>query len=289
MPLLLSTVFLAGFELRRSLEGAAGRPIGRSASQLAPLFLAATTFSVGATLVASGAMPAFVDRLQFLRVTVPLWAVEASHFLTSIAGLVLLFAARGLFRRLDGAWWLALSMTLVSIPFSLIKGLAVVAPSVSIILVISLLAARGQFRRRASLLAQPLSLGWMVATGCVIAAMVWIFFFAFRGVDYARELWWQFEFDATAPRALRAVLGIAVLGLALGVWRLLRPVAARIAPPSPADIAQARRIVATQQRPDALLALMGDKSLLFSKFGPLLPHVRRAWTDLGGTRRSGRT
>ena len=284
VPLLLSTVFLAGFELRRSLEGATGRPVGRGASQLAPLFLAATTFSVGATLVASGAMPAFVDRLQILRVTVPLWAVEASHFLTSIAGLVLLFAARGLFRRLDGAWWLALSMTLVSIPFSLIKGLAVVAPSVSIILVISLLAARGQFRRRASLLAQPLSLGWMVATGCVIAAMVWILFFAFRGVDYARELWWQFEFDATAPRALRAVLGIAVLGLALGVWRLLRPVAARIAPPSPADIAQARRIIATQQRPDALLALMGDKSLLFSNSGLcfLMFGARgRTWAALG--------
>ena len=101
-------------------------------------------------------MTAFVDRLQMLQIAIPLWAIEVSDFLTSVAGLFLLFAAYGLYRRLDGAWWLALSMTLLSIPFSLIKGLAVVAPSVSIILLIGLVAARRQFSRRASLL--PISL-----------------------------------------------------------------------------------------------------------------------------------
>ena len=159
LPLLLSTVLLANFELQRSLDTAMGRRIGGAASQLTPLFLAATTFTVGAILVASGAIPAFVDRLQILHVAVPLWAVEVSHFLTSVAGLFLLFAARGLYYRLDGAWWLALSMTLLSIPFSLIRGLAVVAPSLSVILLIGLVAARGQFSRRSSLLSQPLTLG----------------------------------------------------------------------------------------------------------------------------------
>ena len=229
LPLLLSTALLANFELRRSLDTATGRRIGRAASQLAPIFLAATTFTVGATLVVSGAMPAFVDRLQILQIAVPLWAVEVSHFLTSVAGLFLLFAARGLYRRLDGAWWLALSMTLLSIPFSLIKGLAVVAPSVSIILLIGLIAARAPIPAPGIVcFPNRSSMGWFIAIGCVIAAMVWILFFAFRNVEYAHELWWQFEFDATAPRALRAVLGVAMLGLALGVSQLLRP--ARCAP-----------------------------------------------------------
>ena len=185
LPMLLATVLLANFELQRSLDTAMGRRIGRAASQLAPHFLAVTTFVVGAILVVSGAMPAFVDRLQILQIGLPLWAVEVSHFLTSVAGLLLLFAAHGLYLRLDGAWWLALCMTLFSIPFSLIKGLAVVAPSVSIILLIGLVAARRQFSRRASLLSQPLTLSWFVATGCVIAAMVWVLFFAFRNIEYA--------------------------------------------------------------------------------------------------------
>jgi len=267
LPLLLSTVLLANFELRRSLDTATGRRIGVAASQLTPLFLAATTFSVGAILVASGAIPAFVDRFQILHVAVPLWAVEVSHFFTSVAGLFLLFAARGLYYRLDGAWWLALSMTLLSVPFSLIRGLEVVAPSLSLILLIGLVAARGQFSRRSSLLSQPLTMGWLVATGCVIAAMVWILFFAFRNVEYAHELWWQFEFDAAGPRALRAVLGVAVLGVTLGVSQLLRPAAARPSAPTTEEIDRARRIAIGQPHPEAVLALMGDKNFLFSDSG----------------------
>jgi phosphatidylglycerol lysyltransferase len=284
LPLLLSTVLLANFELRRSLGTAMGQRIGRAASDLTPLFLAATTFTVGTILVVSGAMPAFVDRLQILHIAIPLWAVEISHFLTSVAGLFLLFAAHGLYRRLDGAWWLALSMTLLGIPFSLIKGLAVVAPSVLAILLIGLVTARGQFSRRTSLLSQPMSLGWLIATGCVIAAMVWILFFAFRNVEYARELWWQFEFDAAAPRALRAVLGVALLGLGIGVSQLLRPAGARPGPPNAEEIDRARRIAVRQPRPDALLALMGDKSFLFSDsgLGFLMFATRgRTWAALG--------
>jgi phosphatidylglycerol lysyltransferase len=284
LPLLLSTLFLTNFELRRSLGTATGQRIGRAASDLAPLFLAATTFTVGTILVVSGAMPAFVDRLQILHIAIPLWAVEISHFLTSVAGLFLLFAAHGLYRRLDGAWWLALSMTLIGIPFSLIKGLAVVAPSVLAVLLIGLVTARGQFSRRTSLLSQPMSLGWLIATGCVIAAMVWILFFAFRNVEYARELWWQFEFDATGPRALRAVLGVALLGLGVGVSQLLRPAGARPGPPNAEEIDRARRIAVRQPHPDALLALMGDKSFLFSDsgLGFLMFATRgRTWAALG--------
>ncbi len=284
LPLMLSTVLLANFELQRSLDTPMGRRIVREASQLAPHFLAVTTFTVGAILVLSGAMPAFVDRLQILHVALPLWAVEVSHFLTSVAGLFLLFAARGLYLRLDGAWWLALSMTLLSIPFSLIKGLAVVAPSVAIILLIGLVAARGQFSRRTSLLSQPLSLGWLIAIGSVIAAMVWVLFFAFRNVEYTHELWWQFEFDATAPRALRAVLGVAMLGLALGISQLLRRARTRPVGPSVEEIDRARQIAAQQPRPDALLALMGDKNFLFSDSGGcfLMFATRgRTWVALG--------
>jgi phosphatidylglycerol lysyltransferase len=267
LPLLISTVLLANFELQRSLDTTTGRRIGVAASQLTPLFLAATTFAVGAILVASGAIPAFVDRFQILHVAVPLWAVEVSHFLTSVAGLFLLFAARGLYYRLDGAWWLALSMTLLSIPFSLVRGLEVVAPSLSVILLIGLVAGRGHFSRRSSLFSQPLTMGWLVATGCVIAAMVWILFFAFRNVEYAHELWWQFEFDAAGPRALRAVLGVAVLGLTLGVSQLLRPAAARPSAPTTEEIDRARRIAIGQPHPEAILALMGDKNFIFSESG----------------------
>jgi phosphatidylglycerol lysyltransferase len=73
LPLLLATVLLAGFEARRALNSEIGQRVGRAAAQLAPSFIAVTTFGVGATLVVSGAMPAFIDRLQILQLSVPLW------------------------------------------------------------------------------------------------------------------------------------------------------------------------------------------------------------------------
>ena len=284
LPLFLSTVLLTRFEARRLFGAEVGERINRAATRLAPSFLAAATFAVGATLVVSGAMPVLIERLEILRLHAPLWAVETSHLLGSVAGLILLFAARGLLHRLDGAWWLASSMALLSIPFSLVRGLTIIAPTVAVVLLIGLIAARAQFDRRASLLSQPLTAGWLVAIGSVVIAMIWILFFAFRDVGYVDQLWWQFELDATASRALRTVLGVAVLGLALGIWQLLRPAAGRVMPPSPAELTQARRIAAQQPRPDALLALMGDKSLLFLDSGKsflMFGMHGRTWAALG--------
>lgn len=284
LPLFLATILLAGFEARHFLGAATGERVSRAAGRLSPPFLAAATFAVGATLVASGAMPAFIDRLQFLALHVPLWVVETSHLLASVVGLVLLFTARGLLHRLDGAWWLALSMTVLSIPFSLVKGLAIIAPSAALLLLVGLLAARGQFDRRASLLSQPISLGWLIAISSVVAGAIWILFFAFRHFEYTHSLWWQFEFDATAPRALRAVLGISVLGLIIGLWQLLRPAPGRPEPATPDELARAQRIAVGQHRPDALLALLGDKRLMFSDTGKaflMFSRQGRTWAALG--------
>ena len=198
----------------------------------------------------------------------PLWTVEASNFLGSLVGVVFLFVARGLFNRRDGAWWLALALAVTSLGFSLAKGLAYAEAGFLAVFIVFLLATRRQFYRPASMLGQPFTIGWFAAVGVILAAAFWILFFAFHNVDYAaRNLWWQFEFDAQAPRALRAVLGASVLAIALGLLELLRPPKGLAASPDAATIAQAAQIIGGQDRSDALLALMGDKSFLFSASG----------------------
>ena len=173
-------------------------------------------------------------------------------------------------------------------PFSLVRGLTIIAPTVAVVLLIGLIAARAQFDRRASLLSQPLTAGWLVAIGSVVIAMVWILFFAFRDVGYVGQLWWQFEFDATASRALRTVLGVAVLGLALGIWQLLRPAAGRLMPPSPAELDQARRIAARAAAARCAAGADGRQKSAVLGFGEIVPDVRQARAHLGGTRRSDR-
>ena len=73
------------------------------------------TFAVGVMLILSGATPAVDWRLAALQGVLPLWAVEISHLLATLAGVFLLFVSRGSYHRLDGAWWVALLVALVNV------------------------------------------------------------------------------------------------------------------------------------------------------------------------------
>ena len=277
LPLLLSAVLLAGAELAR-----AGTVL-RSARQLAPVFLSTITFAIGIMLLVSGATPAFSHRLALLHGFLPLWLVEASHFLGSVAGVLLLFVARGLFHRLDGAWWLGLVLAVASLVLALAKGLAFGEAAVFLLLIVLLLATRRQFTRRTSLLRQPFTVSWFAAVALVLAGAGWVLFFAFRDVAYAHEMWWQFEFDAQAPRSLRALLGAAILAAAAALFQLLRPAAGKLVPPDAETLARAAAIIRAQEDPEALLGLMGDKSFLFSASGQaLLMYAKRgrSWVAL---------
>jgi phosphatidylglycerol lysyltransferase len=285
LPLMLAAASLAWFELR-SVPGRgsrAERRVSLGAALLAPVFLSAITFVVGAMLIVSGATPALDWRLAAVQSVLPLWAVEISHLLATLAGVFLLYVARGLYHRIDGAWWLALIIAVVNVGFCLAKGLAFAETAAMIFLVCLLLATRREFTRPAAFLHQPFRLGWFVAIAVVIAGATGILFFAFRDVAYRREIWWQFEFDAQASRALRAILGASILALGISLWQLLRAAPGRVKPPSPLDLERAAEIVRAQERSAAMLALMADKSFLFSSSGcSFLMYAKRgrSWVAL---------
>lgn len=266
-PLVASAALLAAFEgraLAKPLGTALARRGAHGVSQLAPLFLAIVTFVTGSMLVISGATPAFERRIDVLQTFLPLWVLESSQLLSSLFGVLLLFVARGLLRRLDAAWWLVLLIALANLALALTKGLAFVEAGMLVVLIALLLATRGRFNRHSSLFAERFTPAWLASVACVIALAVWVLFFAFRDVQYSHHLWWQFAFDGRAPRALRATLGAVVLAATLASWQLLRPAAGRFVKPASADLEEAGRIVRAQERSDAGLALMGDKSFLFS-------------------------
>ena len=271
MPVVLSAALLAIFEARLAIgtrNPAESDPLIEAAARLTPRFMGVIAFATGVMLLVSGATPTFGHRLAILSMRLPLWVVETSHFMGSLSGVVFLFVARGLFERRDGAWWLALFMAIASLGLSLAKGLAYGEAGFLAIVICLLLATKRQFDRPASMLDQPFTLGWVAAAGLIVLATSAIFFVAFRHADYtARDLWWQFEFDAQAPRALRALLGAAVLAVAIGLWQLLRPPKGLATRPDPMALGQASRIIRAQDRSQAMLALMGDKSLMFSARG----------------------
>ena len=202
-----------------------------------------------------------------LRVFVPLPILEFSHLLGSAVGVALLILANGLYRRLDGAWWITVWLLGAGCLASLLKGFDYEEATILALVDGLLIMARTRFNRRASLIDQRFSGPWIVAVVLVLGVALWLVILAYAHVPYANSLWSEFAFEADAPRSLRALLVAALLAGAYGLWRLLRPAPPTFVPLTPEDYERASRLIAENSDTTANLALLGDKNLLFDATG----------------------
>lgn len=279
VPLMLAAVLLAAYEVRSGIAA----PIGRAAVRLSPMLLATMTFIAGGWLLVSGVTPASAKATDMLALRVPLTLVEASHFIGSVTGLAMLVIARGLLHRLDAAWWSAFLLAIIAAVLAMPKGFALIQSCYLVILALLLYASRAQFDRRSALFSHPLRGVWLISVVWMVVAAVFLLFFVYRRVDYTNELWWQFEFNAHAPRSLRAMMGVIIAGLGIALWQLLRPSPGEPALPSSDELERANAIIRTQSSAEANLALMGDKHLLFSAQGNafiMYGRQGRSWISL---------
>jgi phosphatidylglycerol lysyltransferase len=268
LPLAVAVLLLSGFELtRRAHLLSGGTRVVRAATRLMPRFLGALAFAAGTALLLGGVTPPGEAGLGPFAPALPISIFEASHLLASVGGLALIVVAHGLVHRLDGAWWLATALASGGLVLSVARGGGVVELGLLALLAAALLASRERFDRRARMLAPSLTPGWWLALACVVAAAAWLLFFAHRDVEYSRQLWWRFELDENAPRAMRATLGAVLAAGAAGLWTLLRPARPRRSRPSAEELERAIGVVQSQDRADANLVRMGDKALLFSEAG----------------------
>jgi phosphatidylglycerol lysyltransferase len=269
LPLGVAIILLAAHEIVEKREGVAKawRIFGRWAPGIAPQLLAFTTFVAGAVLLFSGATPELGHRVRWLRRLVPLPLVEISHFLSSIGGAALLLLARGLQRRLDAAYQIAVGVIAFGIFFQLLKGADFEEAIILAVMLFGLVASRRHFYRKASLVNEGFGPGWIAAILLVVITSAWLGFFSYKHVEYSRELWWHFQFRADAPRFLRASVGVVATLLLFSIGRLLRPAAPEPNLPTATDIERAAAIVDTVPSPSAHLALLGDKPLFFSESG----------------------
>jgi len=266
LPLAVATVMLAMHELmpRRETLGRIAAAAGRWSPIVIPQVLAISVFISGAMLLFSGATPAVHARLAWLHDFVPLSVIEASHFLGSLAGVGLLLLARGLQQRLDAAYHGTVLLLAGGIAFSLLKGGDYEDAIILAVMLGALLPCRRHFYRKASLISERFTPGWIVAIAVVILGSTWLGFFAHRHMEYANELWWRFALMSDAPRFLRATVGVFGVALLFAAAHLLRPAPPEPILPSPADLERARAIIVRSRAASAHLALLGDKALLFS-------------------------
>jgi len=255
-----------------------------SFTRFAPMLLASMAFVAGAVLLFSGALPAAIGRLAMVQQLFDLPVIEASHFLASLAGAMLLVVARGLQRRLNAAWWLAVGLLAAGALLSLLKGWDFEEAFVLSAVLLALLPLRSQFYRRSSLFDAAFSPAWLVSCAVVVGGSAWLMLFAYRDEALAAQAWWRFTWQAEVSRSLRALIGAAALLVVFALRRLIWPAAtARPATPQ-AEIERARPIVERSPRTYANLVYRGDKALLFSDADDaflMYGRLGRSWVAMG--------
>lgn len=266
LPLAVALIGLITDEVRQRRVPAAriGAALGQLTEQLAPRGLAIFTFLAGLVLLFSGATPAAAGRLELLSRVLPSAVIEASHFLSSVAGAALLILSQGLARRLDAAYYLTAATIVTGMAVSLLKGLDYEEAVLLLLVFVVLRRARPAFDRRAAFFDTRFSAAWIAALAGALGASVWLGLFAFKHVAYSHELWWQFEVQGEASRFLRASVGAAMVLLLFGFARIIGYATHEAPTPSDADLDDAGRAIAAQTATFPYLVYLRDKALLFN-------------------------
>ena len=266
LPLMVAAGAMSAFELQQRQANFVqiSQVAARKAGVFVPQVLAFLVFIAGAILLFSGALPTSTGRLRWVSAWLPLPAIEISHFLGSLLGVGLVFLAHSLLRRANAAYFLTIVVLSLAIVFSLLKGLAYHQVIVAGIVLLVLLPCRREFYRHATLFRYPMSRGWLAAVAVVIIAFLWLGFFIHKHVEYRSELWWQFSLDASAPRFLRASVGVVLMALVLASLQLMKPAPKPWGTPDEADSKLLEGLVRQSNRTYAYLALLGDKYILFN-------------------------
>ncbi|MBY9068406.1 phosphatidylglycerol lysyltransferase domain-containing protein [Hyphomonas sp. WL0036] len=235
-----------------------------------PPAAAIVCFAAGVLLLFSAAQPNLADRMGDLLTVLPLSLVEVSHFAASLLGMLLLFLAVGLWRRIDTAWWAAIAVLLSGAAFSVLKALHWEEAALLCLVAAALFPFRSSFYRRGHISDGLLSLPGFILIFAVTGLAIWLLLAAYEKVPYQEDLWWTFLRDSDAPRSMRALAGAVMLGLVVAVWQLSAVRQNRRAGQARAeDIARAEAIFASAPdgHPDANLMFVGDKSFVFTPSG----------------------
>jgi phosphatidylglycerol lysyltransferase len=286
IPLSLSLLLFFSREIK--YQWAALRPLIElfklRVARFIPGFASVFSFLAGLVLLISGATPGITTRLAILDRVVPLPLLEVSHLSGSIVGLVLMILSRGLQRRLDSAYVLTLLLLVAGGTFSLLKGLDYEEAILLFILAAWIAPFRSAFYRKSAFLTDTFTPAWITMVIIVLVSIAWIVLFSYKHVEYSTELWWNFSLQGDAPRSLRSLVGISALFLfGAGIW-IMRPIRARPDLPTSAEMDKVATLIPESPRTYASLALLGDKSFIFSESSKsflMFAVEGRSWISFG--------
>lgn len=235
---------------------------------LAPTLLSAVSFVAGVLVLLSAATPALPASLARLETLVPSRLIDASHFLSSLAGVLLILASFGLRKRVKAAWAMSVVLLAFTAILALLSGSGFTTAGMLAIIGCLIFASRKAFYRVGGLAEIRLDTGAIAALLGVVALFIWVGLNAYRTIDFQTDMVWSFALQGDAPRFVRAafvVLLVSALALVSRAFQPSRPEAR----PGLIDSAKLDNAITNARtgHADANLAWLGDKHLFFSPSG----------------------
>lgn len=223
VPLFISGLLFAGFELgQRRNVFARFTALGSGAMPLEVPVLSGLVALGGALLIFLGSLP-----VGALKEWAGYEAAIASQFAASLIGSLLMVMAFGLARRLTIAWVAALVLLCAGAFITWLRNESWWIWGVFLLVAAVLATMRGAFYRDSRIRSEQLSQDILLPLAAVAISGMALAMFA-NASRLQDDYWWEVVLTQGAPSQLRFAVGVTVLLLLAGLFRLLRP--ARIRP-----------------------------------------------------------
>ncbi|WP_226779571.1 bifunctional lysylphosphatidylglycerol flippase/synthetase MprF [Oceaniglobus trochenteri] len=269
---------------RRLRRASALTPVLAAGMGMVPLAMGFLVLASGLFMMLAGLLPNPAATAEDLESILPLAMIEGSALVSSILGAFLVVLSVSLFRKSRQAYWIVAGLLLLGIATAAFKTRDVERVVLLTVMLAILLPYRSAFGRTARIAQGLWSVQWVGMILSILFALGLTWLLVHANAAPGGVAWWQIGADMPSVTAGRAGLAAAVV-LALGVLSsALRTARVRMRPPDADALNEAQRIIDAQGQGGDMLALTGDKMLMFAEnSGAVLSYgVKGAsWIALG--------
>ena len=269
LPFVLAIALLSINEIwptrwRKTGTMAAFKPILGAGRAFLPVALGVMVLTSGIFMMIAGLLPNASATAEELETILPLAMVEGGALTSSIIGSCMVILALGIFRRSRAAFSMVVAALIAGMVAAIVFRSDYDRVILMGVLLMLVLPCRREFYRTARLTQGFLSLRWFLFMAAILGTMTLIVFVVHDSTAFSGEMWWLFAVDEHVPRAQRALLAGAVTLLLGLLITALRARSAIGTPPDDVTLDRARTILEEHGRAGDMLALTGDKQLMFA-------------------------
>lgn len=227
--------------------------------------LAYLTFGAGMVLLVSAAFPAVTDRFAILNRYLPLAAVEISHMLSAVTGVLLIALSRGIGEQVRSAYHLTQLLLISGALFTFLKGIDYEEAIALLMVALLLRRQRKRFYRDSYPLLSTRSLLWLAGLVVSLIGFAWLGDWVHGDIPWGRDILSRFAPGQEAPRFARALLVAAAAATGFIGWSFYRRPRSVPTRPDARALSEAEAVLNRFGGSDfAHLVFLGDKFLLWS-------------------------